>query len=162
MSLIAQKKCGHCKEIKKLDAFTIDNSAKTGRANTCRACYAISAKSDRSQMLQKKRYAKYTKSLTKSKKILIAKSARKRLLRNNFDLTHEEYEQLHQSQNGLCAICEEDEMVDGRHLAVDHDHYTGKIRGLLCSRCNLMIGRIEKDIGITMKMLEYIKRGGPT
>ncbi len=113
-------------------------------------------------MLQKKRYAKWTKELTESKKIHIAKNARTKLLKNKFNLTHEEYEQLHHNQNGLCAICGENEMVDGRHLAVDHNHQTGKIRGLLCGRCNLMIGRIEKDMEITKKMLEYVKKDGPS
>ena len=111
-------------------------------------------------MLQKKRYTKWTKGLTKSKKIHIAKNARTKLLKNKFNLTHREYEQLYQIQDGLCAICKESEMVDGRHLAVDHNHQTGKIRGLLCGRCNLMLGRLEKDMGITKRMLEYIKKDG--
>ena len=134
----------------------MDNGAFSGLASTCKACRSIYAKSTHSKIVQKKGYAKWAK----NKKTHITESARVRLLKRKFNLTHREYEQLYQNQNGLCAVCGESEMVDGRHLAVDHDHETEKIRGLLCGRCNLMLGRIENNMEITLKMLKYIKVGG--
>ena len=51
-------------------------------------------------------------------------------------LTLEEYDQLLSSQGGVCAICKTPPKPGGRRLNVDHDHKTGKVRGLLCHRCN--------------------------
>lgn len=60
-------------------------------------------------------------------------------------------------KRGVCAICEKPEMVSGRRLAIDHNHKTGKIRGLLCSRCNMFLGQLEADEKLTRKILDYIK-----
>lgn len=63
-----------------------------------------------------------------------------------FNITVEEYNTLLESQGGTCAICGEAETdlssnrQSIKHLAVDHDHVTGKNRGLLCARCNKMLG----------------------
>ena len=46
-------------------------------------------------------------------------------------------------QNERCAICR-DKCSTGRHLAVDHDHRTGRVRGLLCFRCNTTLARYEE------------------
>jgi hypothetical protein len=54
-----------------------------------------------------------------------------------------DYYAIFNSQNGVCAVCNE---PGGKiSLAVDHDHVTGHIRGLLCVTCNVLLGRIEKD-----------------
>lgn len=57
--------------------------------------------------------------------------------RTEYGITIEEYEQLFIEQNGLCAICKTEPLK--YKLAVDHDHDTGAVRGLLCSRCNRAI-----------------------
>ena len=62
--------------------------------------------------------------------------------RSGINLTHEEYNQLHDQQAGLCKICHKP-CKSGRKLAVDHDHKTGVIRGLLCIGCNITLGHIE-------------------
>lgn len=59
-----------------------------------------------------------------------------------YGLTLEEYDDLLCKQEGLCAICRQT-CVTGRKLAVDHDHKTGKIRGLLCAWCNQRLGLLE-------------------
>ena len=67
-----------------------------------------------------------------------------------FGLTLESYEELFAKQNGACAICRSTDAKGPRgtsRLAVDHDHVTGKIRGLLCSSCNRLLGRIESPKG---------------
>jgi hypothetical protein len=54
----------------------------------------------------------------------------------------------------VCAICG---CTNGaRRLSVDHDHETGKVRGLLCNKCNSAIGLLGEDASIAMKMCEYI------
>lgn len=69
-----------------------------------------------------------------------AKNLSRRL--QQYQLTPEQYEQMFENQESLCAICQKPE-PSGRKLAVDHDHKTGKVRKLLCTSCNIKIGWIE-------------------
>jgi len=57
-------------------------------------------------------------------------------------ITVREYQRLLHWQKGVCAICGD---VDYRGLCIDHDHKTDKVRGLLCTRCNLMLGYSRDD-----------------
>lgn len=59
----------------------------------------------------------------------------------------------------VCDICQQEE-PSGRSLALDHDHKTGKIRGLLCTDCNRFAGKIEKNINKTQVVLSYLKIKG--
>jgi hypothetical protein len=60
------------------------------------------------------------------------------------DCTPEQYNEMHDLQAGLCKICGRAESVSGRRLAVDHDHVTGLVRGLLCTKCNTTVGWVEQ------------------
>lgn len=80
-----------------------------------------------------------------------------------YGISAEEYEQKHQAQNGLCAICNQPETsinVRGaiNSLAVDHCHTTKKIRDLLCSRCNTTIGRAGESIDLLRAMISYLEK----
>lgn len=61
-----------------------------------------------------------------------------------FNLDDEAYAELLDGQGGRCAICGND-CATGRELAVDHDHETGHVRGLLCMPCNTAIGLMKDD-----------------
>jgi len=63
--------------------------------------------------------------------------------RNGYRVTYEQYAALVLQQQGRCAICGEVETIRAQ-LVVDHCHATGKVRGLLCTPCNLLLG-IAKD-----------------
>jgi len=77
--------------------------------------------------------------------------------------TPEQYQALLDKQNGRCAICG---APDGHRscrgkkcrLAIDHDHRTGAIRGLLCNSCNRGLGRFKDSIAILESALRYLKR----
>jgi hypothetical protein len=78
-----------------------------------------------------------------------------------YGLTLEEYEAMERSQDGVCAICRKPTSYrrkDGSlgRLAVDHDHKTGRIRGLLCDQCNRMIGHLDKDPLRALGALVYL------
>jgi Recombination endonuclease VII len=62
---------------------------------------------------------------------------------DNYKLTVEQYDRILAFQSGVCYGCGQAEPVTGRRLSVDHDHDTGLVRGLLCSRCNPIIGKLE-------------------
>lgn len=83
-------------------------------------------------------------------------------LKCTFGITLEEYNALSEEQDHLCAICRKPETVVGngkrvRKLAVDHDHTTGKVRGLLCTGCNTALGRFNDDITLLEKAIHYLK-----
>lgn len=64
-------------------------------------------------------------------------------LRKNYGLTSEQYVQMLDDQKGVCAICA-NPPPEGKKLHVDHNHTTGEVRRLLCSRCNGALGWFEK------------------
>ena len=70
--------------------------------------------------------------------------ARAKRLVDNYKLTVAQYDTIFGYQNGTCYACQQPEPVASRRLAVDHDHTTGLIRGLLCSRCNPVLGKLER------------------
>lgn len=61
-----------------------------------------------------------------------------------YGITEHDYQRMHEKQGGLCVICGNPEKAKNRRLAVDHCHGTGRIRGLLCGRCNGALGWFEK------------------
>ena len=71
-----------------------------------------------------------------------------------YGLSREKYFEILNEQGGLCAICGEDN--GARPLFVDHDHETMKVRGLLCNRCNSLIGVLEVRREITDRALDYL------
>ena len=63
---------------------------------------------------------------------------------------------LARSQGNSCAIC--GAKPKGRRLAVDHDHKTGKIRGLLCMPCNTALGKFRDDPKLLRKAIKYLEK----
>lgn len=88
-------------------------------------------------------------------KVTKAENMRRFKLKTKFDLSVEEYDEMYEEQNGLCAICFEPE-IEGRRLAVDHDHETGQLRRLLCNRCNRMLGFAKESIEILQNAIDYL------
>ncbi len=85
---------------------------------------------------------------------------RRKSLCKRYGIKIEDYNEMFLEQNGVCAICERKETSRLRgilgNLNIDHDHTTGKIRGLLCLRCNQVLGRVNDDVGILTKMVDYL------
>ena len=86
--------------------------------------------------------------------------ARARHYWDNFRLTIEDWEKINSFQSGVCCVCGR-KQKSGKRLATDHDHVTGLIRGLLCSQCNRLLGRIErtypKGTDITTILIRFIQ-----
>lgn len=85
-------------------------------------------------------------------------------LKKKFGLTLEEYRDQCERQNNLCALCGQPEADKRRGvvkaLAVDHDHATGARRGLLCGRCNRILGMFNDDIKLFELAIEYLNKWG--
>ena len=65
------------------------------------------------------------------------------------------FKQMYEHQGGKCALCEEQCLTE-RELAVDHCHKTGKIRGLICMRCNVALGAFEDNPLLLEKAIYYL------
>lgn len=92
-----------------------------------------------------------TKNLEKNKEI-----QRKSYLKFKYGLTVEDYNDLLETQNYKCAICESDPIIYS-NLSIDHCHETGKIRGLLCQNCNSAIGFLKEDPEVVLKAYQYLQ-----
>lgn len=76
-----------------------------------------------------------------------------------YNLTTEQVRRIYVEQTGLCAICHGTctKTRLGR-LAVDHDHLTGQVRGLLCIDCNSALGKFHDDPNMLRRAAEYLER----
>lgn len=79
---------------------------------------------------------------------------RKFVLKKRYGLTPEQFIKLSDSQGGLCAICKR--IMNG--ICIDHDHETGKVRGLLCRNCNTGLGMFEENIEFLRLCITYIEK----
>lgn len=75
-----------------------------------------------------------------------------------YGLTPEAYRALLESQGGVCAICKQPETAKNRSLSIDHDHVSGKVRGVLCTACNAAIGLLRESIPNLSAAIDYLKR----
>jgi hypothetical protein len=82
---------------------------------------------------------------------------RKSWLRRWYGITPEDFERMLQEQDGRCAICRTDDPSPWRVFGVDHDHESGRIRGLLCDRCNSGIARFREDPDVLRRALAYLE-----
>lgn len=82
------------------------------------------------------------------------------LYKKLYGITIERYDEMYAEQGGGCAICGIKENVRDKrrkHFCVDHDHATGKVRALLCMKCNVLLGAFELQ---EVEILKYLKRHG--
>ena len=77
-------------------------------------------------------------------------------LKRNYNIDIAHYNNLLKKQDGRCAICFD--LPTNRRLAVDHNHTTGKVRGLLCSKCNFAIGLLCESKELFERALKYLER----
>lgn len=133
------KTCNKCQGLKWLKEFPSDGGSgnKDGLRGTCRDCY-----NENQRRISKENYDPRRK--------------KKGHLKSLYGLTLEEYDALLASQDGACAICKKKPTT--KMLAVDHDHNTNRVRGLLCSNCNQALGQFGDDPSLIQKAINYLER----
>ena len=156
------KKCTKCYiEFPETLEYFYWNGAKTKLASRCKQCVNDARREGQRTDKFKKWQKKYQKraSFKKYHKKYRATKEHKEAIRdyaykNKFGITTDEYEIILQDQRGRCAVCG---ILPGeRRLAVDHDHETGEIRGLLCVKCNAALGMADDNIEILKKLIDYL------
>lgn len=128
--------CCDCRKVKSVTEFYI---CKTGKSKgspqgKCKVCNVRSSTEYAKQSHVKKRYSQ-----TRREKRL-----------ESYGITVSEFELMEKSQNGLCAICKK---KPPHILRIDHDHKTGRLRGLLCLSCNAALGWVEHNYESVEKYL---------
>ena len=81
---------------------------------------------------------------------------RERWLQKRYGISEQDYDAILESQDGVCAICGRAERAKRLSLAVDHDHETGQIRGLLCNSCNTALGKFQDDPEVIESAIRYL------
>jgi hypothetical protein len=152
------KTCTKCKIKKRLINFHKTKFGKFGVASWCKLCF---------RKISKKYYYKHldyyhnkNKKWRKNNKEKVLDWAFKK-----YNLTYTDYLKILKNQNGVCAICGQQEHIKDitrrvRRLGVDHNHTTGKFRGLLCDDCNNLLGRAKDNIIILKSAIKYLKQDG--
>ena len=131
------KRCTCCKQEKPLTAFAKSRQKKDGLQPFCKECSSA-----------------YVGEWQRTEKGKLSRQQAK--LKLDFGLSFEEYQHLLASQNGGCAIC--GEQLNGKALDVDHDHVTGKVRGLLCNKHNQALGLFNDDPTLLEMARQYLLR----
>lgn len=134
--------------------YTPENTYLMGGIRQCKACRARRSSTWAKQ--NKEHNARKTalwRSRHPEKKI--AGYRRSNLRRYKMSLG--EYEAMSVAQAGVCAICSEP-CPTGKRLAVDHDHVSGRVRGLLCASCNNGLGRFRDDVDRLQRAADYLAR----
>lgn len=155
------KQCRTCKIWKPLNQFGPKKEAADKHEYRCRVCERKRRKEWASRPETKEMRRKYAKN--RYRNIPHAHlNSRRCLLRSDYGLTLEEYNRMAAEQDEVCAICGKPETIKNRftkrYLSVDHNHQTGKIRGLLCSKCNSVIGYAKDSITTLKNTIKYLEK----
>ena len=141
-------KCTKCHTEKTNESFYKDSRYyEDGRRSVCKACMDI-AHNDR----------------RRASPVEYAERALKAYRIRRYGVDRRTYQRILAEQGGVCSICGGDETATNRygtrkkHLAVDHCHETGEVRGLLCQRCNTAIGMFNDDIDVLASAISYLRQ----
>lgn len=135
------KLCPKCRLWLQASLFSPNKNSKGGLASWCKACCA-----------------------KRAKETVTPEKQRDRDLRHKYGITKKQYDQMIETQRGLCAICGKPETRIDSHtrrpmsLRVDHDHKTGQVRELLCDGCNIILGMADDDFNRLRAIADYAER----
>jgi hypothetical protein len=143
------KYCRKCDATKGLDDFHRDSSSKDGRCVWCKECKkAVSREWSRNNPDKVREHGR---------KRVESGAHRTYQLKKKYQLTDAQYWDMLADQGGCCAICETEEPGRGnKYFVVDHDHGTGKVRGLLCNNCNRVLGLFGDSIETIESAIAYL------
>lgn len=162
----ATKRCTKCSETKPISDFYAMKGMRDGFRNDCKACNLAAKKArydadPRPDIERMQRWVEAnrdrwneTQRRRRARPEVKARERGAYLLRK-YGITLEEYDVLFERQGGVCAICGA-LPTEGISLHVDHVHETGKIRGLLCFRCNNALGDFGDDAQVLRQAIRYL------
>lgn len=137
--------CRACGDEKPIEDFQVYDYTDGKRRHRCRTCESARVKRHRHKLMGQDLVG------FRAKRTAITR-------KNRYGITQEQYDEMLEAQGGGCAICGSPlPRNSGKsHLAVDHDHKTGRVRGLLCDPCNNGLARFDDDPEKLMKAAKYL------
>lgn len=149
------KKCSRCKKKKPRTEFYKNKAKGDGLKAYCKKCSKILDKDYRERNPEKIKQIRKTSNerhLTPTKKFNYR-------LRSVYNLSRAEFDNLYDKQKGKCKLCRKKIKVS-KSVHIDHNHKNGKIRGLLCSKCNLGLGHFQDNAEVLLRASKYILNNG--
>ena len=163
---MAKKKCTKCGDPKPLNQFHQDASHKDGHSSQCDQCRCENGGSyyeKNKARCQARMREHYRKKMSVRENYEEFRDGR---LRKQYGITLKTYWRMHKQQKGLCKICRQPEtcirLGKRRILMVDHDHKTGKVRGLICQNCNHLLGHAKDSMTVLAAAIMYLKASKET
>ena len=148
-SLLATRTCTHCNTQKPLTHYHRKTKGSSRLRTQCKDC---ERDKNREWLVANPEKA----ALYKIRKRRPYDSAEER--RRTYGISAADYDRLLVAQGGVCAICGGNNLAKNRNtLDVDHCHDSGKVRGLLCGRCNRAIGLFRDDSALCVAAAEYLR-----
>jgi len=131
------KSCSSCKELKDTKDFYKNKKSSDGLTIWCKLCERKYKRNNYDPERDRANRIKYS-----------------------YGVSVKEIENMAISQHYKCAICKKQcpKLLYKGQLFIDHDHNTGKVRGLLCNDCNLFLGRAFDNINILQNAIDYLKK----
>lgn len=153
------KKCALCKVLLSVDSFPKNKTTKDGLSYYCKECAVKKTMESRSR--EKIKDPSTGKTVYSRKHVEYAVNSkeyhRNLILKKKYGITLSEYNNLVLEQDHKCAICKIPVSNLPKTLDVDHCHITGKIRGLLCGKCNMGIGYFKDDTTLLEAAIKYLQ-----
>jgi len=169
------KQCGKCGQELPLEKFNKNKKTKDGLQQECRKCMnrrnREHYKKNRERLLLQKREYNRTEQAQKIRRDYRKKNRGRILQQVNgyyktehgqtvrleymYGVTLEQHRQMYIDQNGCCKLCNSSVPYD--KIDTDHDHKTGKVRGLLCRACNIGIGQLGDTVEGVIRAVEYLR-----
>ncbi len=139
------KTCNGCKQTLPIERFS---RRLNGHQHLCKPC----------QSVYQKNYVR------KKDPVARAKANRKWRLLKTFGMSPEQYDEMLANQKGLCAVCNQPETLvhhltkQTSPLSIDHCHVSGRVRQLLCNRCNTTLGKVADDPALLRRLADYLEK----
>lgn len=137
MERAKMKVCRTCNIAKPFEAYNKHPKLTGGYRNQCKAC--------------KKEYWKAYQKSPNGKRVM-----KNNRLKYEYGINEDKYNEIFTAQGGCCAICKTHQTSLPISLAVDHDHKTGEVRGLLCGNCNRGIGYLQDTAEVLESATNYL------
>lgn len=157
------KTCSRCQFDKDVDQFDNDSSRKDGRYPYCKECSKAAKRTSNAKLKAEnpeewaRRRAEYVLRYKERHPERIKETERRVGLKRKYGITLEEYNDILIQQGGCCAICGYVPHPD-QNFPVDHCHDSGRVRAILCPKCNLGLGNFNEDPDLLEAAAEYLRR----
>jgi len=159
------KICSRCRRYLSCDNFYINSATSTGLSGYCKDCdkkrkktpeYRV--KANETQRKYYKNNPEYRERAREYARQRTPEEKRQQDLKKNYNMTLEDFMLILEQQRGCCAICGTNDPYS-RHIngwCVDHNHNTGRVRGILCHQCNVAVGHLQDSPELCDNAAQYL------